>query len=72
MSTSPTAASLDAERPDAPPGVIASLDGAPPLVTVRRLTKTYRGRSASPTSMPIRPIVLSTSSHCPSIVPSRR
>ena len=46
MSTSPTAASLDAERPDAPPGVIASLDGAPPLVTVRRLTKTYRGRSA--------------------------
>ncbi|WP_273167333.1 ABC transporter ATP-binding protein [Actinomyces israelii] len=47
MSTSPTTPS-DAQGPDARPRphAIPSLDDAPPLVVVRRLTKAYRGRPA--------------------------
>ncbi|WP_084682676.1 ATP-binding cassette domain-containing protein [Actinomyces israelii] len=47
MSTSPTTP-LDAQGPAARPRphAIPSLDGAPPLVVVRHLTKAYRGRPA--------------------------
>ena len=46
MSSSLTAAPSDAQSSDARLNTIPSLDGAPPLVTVRHLTKTYRGRPA--------------------------
>jgi len=46
MSSSLTAAPSDAQRSDARLNTIPSLDGAPPLVTVRHLSKTYRGRPA--------------------------
>ena len=46
MSSSLTAAPSDAQSSDARLNTIPSLDGAPPLVTVRHLSKTYRGRPA--------------------------
>ena len=46
MSSSLTAAPSDVQGSDARFNTIPSLDGAPPLVTVRHLTKTYRGRPA--------------------------
>ena len=46
MSSSLTAAPSDVQGSDACFNTIPSLDGAPPLVTVRHLTKTYRGRPA--------------------------
>ena len=46
MSSSLTAAPSDAQSSDARLNTIPSLDGAPPLVTVRHLSKAYRGRPA--------------------------
>ena len=46
MSSSLTAAPSDVQGSDARFNTIPSLDGAPPLVTVRHLSKTYRGRPA--------------------------